>query len=244
MKVKNKKPLKLVLVIVALMLLAFSYLSFVNSKKGNNVVIKNSSTNSEIIKEESMDNNIDSNNNSQTTKQETEREDSENQLPQTQQIVFSTQEECEQKTDKSCSFQMCDYVPPGKNFEEVCGKDFKKGWVPISVSSSTLAKSQIIDYIDKNINSLAPASPHAGVWNVNRYWFTSNNDVYVEYASDGELKQMLVSVDTGNENTAYTRKAAFKAGESSWILIEGEDTQFGKTRELYEKAGDKWVKKN
>jgi hypothetical protein len=46
--------------------------------------------------------------------------------------VFSTQQECEQKTGESCSFQMCDYIPPGKTFEEVCGKDFKKGWVPTS----------------------------------------------------------------------------------------------------------------
>jgi hypothetical protein len=44
--------------------------------------------------------------------------------------VFSTKEECEQKTGKSCDFQTCDYVPQGKTFEETCGKDFKKGWVP------------------------------------------------------------------------------------------------------------------
>ena len=56
-----------------------------------------------------------------------------NQTPvsQTQQIVFVSQEECEQKTGKSCDFQMCDYIPPGKTFEEVCGKDFKKGWAPV-----------------------------------------------------------------------------------------------------------------
>lgn len=51
-------------------------------------------------------------------------------IPQTQQTVFATQKECEEKTGKSCSFQMCDYVPPDKTFEEVCGKDFKKGWTP------------------------------------------------------------------------------------------------------------------
>ncbi|GEM_PF-1503413 len=43
--------------------------------------------------------------------------------------VFFTQEECEGKTKKSCVFQTCDYIPTGKTFEEVCGKDFKKGWV-------------------------------------------------------------------------------------------------------------------
>lgn len=45
--------------------------------------------------------------------------------------VYRTQEECEQATGKTCDFQNCDYVPEGKTFEEVCGKDFKKGWSPI-----------------------------------------------------------------------------------------------------------------
>ena len=62
--------------------------------------------------------------------------------PQTQQTVFISQEECEQKTGKPCRFQMCDYVPSGKTFEEVCGKDFKKGWVP-SISTTTNQKDPI-----------------------------------------------------------------------------------------------------
>lgn len=44
--------------------------------------------------------------------------------------VFYSQEECEQKTGKSCDFQTCDFIPSGKTFEETCGKDFKKGWIP------------------------------------------------------------------------------------------------------------------
>ena len=48
---------------------------------------------------------------------------------QEQPKVFATQEECEKTTGRPCNFQMCDYVPEGKTFEEVCGKDFKKGWV-------------------------------------------------------------------------------------------------------------------
>ena len=46
---------------------------------------------------------------------------------------YSNQEECEHKTGHICAFQMCDYVPEGKTFDEVCGRDFKKGWVPIGV---------------------------------------------------------------------------------------------------------------
>ena len=42
--------------------------------------------------------------------------------------TYSTQEECEAKAGCTCGFVQCDYVPPGKTFEEVCGKDFKKGW--------------------------------------------------------------------------------------------------------------------
>src|SRR3989338_11330627 len=46
-------------------------------------------------------------------------------------VSFSTQEECEEKTGQRCSFEMCDYIPPGKTFEEVCGKDFEEGWNPL-----------------------------------------------------------------------------------------------------------------
>lgn len=45
-------------------------------------------------------------------------------------VVFFSQEECEQKTSQSCDFHTCDFIPPGKTFEEVCGKDFEKGWIP------------------------------------------------------------------------------------------------------------------
>jgi len=48
------------------------------------------------------------------------------------QNVFSTEEECISATNQNCDFQNCDYIPDGKTFEEVCGKDFKKGWVPVN----------------------------------------------------------------------------------------------------------------
>lgn len=74
--------------------------------------------------------------------------------PQTQQVVFVSQEECEQKTGKPCSFQMCDDVPHGKTLEEVCGKDFKKGWMPVfsppefpKTQSFTIDGRKIIDVV-------------------------------------------------------------------------------------------------
>jgi len=42
--------------------------------------------------------------------------------------VFTSKQECEKVTGCACTLLMCDYVPSGKTFEEVCGKDFKKGW--------------------------------------------------------------------------------------------------------------------
>ena len=45
--------------------------------------------------------------------------------------VYKTKEECETKENKEnckCSFLQCDYVPKGIQFEEACGKNFRKGW--------------------------------------------------------------------------------------------------------------------
>ena len=50
--------------------------------------------------------------------------------PPTSSPVYSSQEDCEQKTGMTCAFQNCDYTTKDKSIEEVCGKDFKKGWVP------------------------------------------------------------------------------------------------------------------
>ncbi len=48
---------------------------------------------------------------------------------QFEQNVFFTQEGCQQETGGECRFQNCDYIQSGKTLEEVCGKNFKKGWV-------------------------------------------------------------------------------------------------------------------
>ena len=46
-------------------------------------------------------------------------------LPQS----YPTRKECEEKSGLfSCYSDMCDYIPPGKTVEEVCGKGYKKGW--------------------------------------------------------------------------------------------------------------------
>ena len=47
-----------------------------------------------------------------------------------EQKVLPSREECEDATGAPCDFRQCDYVPPGKTFEQICGKGFRKGWVP------------------------------------------------------------------------------------------------------------------
>ncbi len=52
--------------------------------------------------------------------------------------VFSTKEECEEKTEcDECVFVTCDVIPLGKTLEEVCGKDFKAGWQCIKSTDET-----------------------------------------------------------------------------------------------------------
>jgi len=45
--------------------------------------------------------------------------------------IFRSREECEEETGRECGFIMCDYIPEGKTFEEVCGENFEPGWTPI-----------------------------------------------------------------------------------------------------------------
>lgn len=45
-------------------------------------------------------------------------------------LYFTSQIECEQKTDGPCRFETCDYVPAGQTYEEVCGPGPGKRWVP------------------------------------------------------------------------------------------------------------------
>src|SRR5262245_20046598 len=44
--------------------------------------------------------------------------------------TWPSKEECEKATGKPCDFVMCDYIPPGKRYEEVCG-NVGKGWQPL-----------------------------------------------------------------------------------------------------------------
>ena len=63
--------------------------------------------------------------------------------PSTSSEAYDSKEVCEEETGKSCTFQNCDYIPRGKSFEEVCGKDFKKGWIP---NQNSLIDEKIVNW--------------------------------------------------------------------------------------------------
>ena len=44
------------------------------------------------------------------------------------QEAYGSQEECEAETGRECGYVMCDYIPAGKTFEDVCGEGFEEGW--------------------------------------------------------------------------------------------------------------------
>ncbi len=45
-----------------------------------------------------------------------------------QRTYYPTQAECETASSKSCEQVMCDYAPEGKTIEDVCGKNYRKGY--------------------------------------------------------------------------------------------------------------------
>jgi len=69
--------------------------------------------------------------------------------PSTSSEAYDSKEVCEEETGKSCTFQNCDYIPRGKSFEEVCGKDFRKGWIP---NQNSLIEEKIVNW--KTYNAL------------------------------------------------------------------------------------------
>lgn len=55
----------------------------------------------------------------------------------TYQGVYPSQEDCEQKTRQKCGYGRCDVIPLGKTVEEVCGKNFHEGWMPLTSNWKT-----------------------------------------------------------------------------------------------------------
>jgi len=163
-----------------------------------------------------------------------------NQAPtsQTQQVVFASQEDCEQKTGKSCTFQMCDYIPPGKTFEEVCGKDFKKGWVHI-ISVTTNQQQPITE----------PKSVPFEKVNLHSDWRLKSSFNYSTYKgifrNENELKKVFGSmVNAYDELQAFWEKKHepqpvmpvidFSKYSVIWYADRGSNASFTTLKEVLE----------
>ncbi len=47
---------------------------------------------------------------------------------------YATEEDCKAATSVPCHYVTCDSVPEGKQPDEACGADFKKGWQPLAAT--------------------------------------------------------------------------------------------------------------
>lgn len=59
---------------------------------------------------------------------------------QQEEIPYVSQQECESKTGKSCGHSMCDFIPKGKTLKEVCGTRIRKGWYPVTQTTTPSQK--------------------------------------------------------------------------------------------------------
>jgi len=105
-------------------------------------------------------------------------------------------------------------------------------------------REEIMNYTTENIVSLSPQEPVlGGSWHIIRFWFATDSDIYAEYEDGHVLRQILISVKEGPD---YKVIGYFESGEDGWQIKVGEDTQFGKPLDLYERDNEtgKWIKKN
>lgn len=110
-------------------------------------------------------------------------------------------------------------------------------------------REKIMNDLAVKIAQISPVEPVlGGHWLVDRFWFVngSDKDVYVEYEDGHILRRVLLTIAESNGSFKYTVAAYFESGESDWVLKSGQDTQFGKSLDLYEynQKTSEWVKKN
>lgn len=110
----------------------------------------------------------------------------------------------------------------------------------------SLTREDIMTYTASHISSLvrkiSPNECSCGKWQVIRFGFTSDEDVYVEYEHNGGLAQILIHYTGTTRDVSINVQALFEPGADMWNLVKGQDTQFGKKIEFYEQNKEgKWV---
>lgn len=93
---------------------------------------------------------------------------------------------------------------------------------------NVLSYQYIIDYVDKNIteiiNTYSTIKPANEKWFTDGYWFTSINNLYVDYEDWHYLYRALLECNKNNKISCKTL-AIFEKQKSWWSVIQWEDTQ-------------------
>jgi len=110
-------------------------------------------------------------------------------------------------------------------------------------------RTEVIDAVEARTSpDLLPGALGTG-GAIERFWFASDREVYVEYRRSGsgiaDRMAFLTAAGSGG-GLALERKSLYGLGDATWELIEGEEALFVKPqRDLYERdASGQWVKRN
>jgi hypothetical protein len=113
---------------------------------------------------------------------------------------------------------------------------------------SSLVKNDVISFFTERINDVSPEkSVLGGKWFVTRFRFVGDDHVYVEYEDGHIARAFLLSLTkTTGSIPDYKIVGYFEPGPIEFRLLSGEDTQKGKTQEIYEYSDTvkKWVQVN
>lgn len=95
--------------------------------------------------------------------------------------------------------------------------------------TSDLSYQDIIDYLDKNITeiitSYSTILPTNWKWFADWFWFTSINNVYVDYEDGHYLYRALLECHNPNNILSCNPLAIFEKQKSWWLVIQWENTQ-------------------
>lgn len=98
-------------------------------------------------------------------------------------------------------------------------------------------QSEIISYIEKNINRLSDEKPASGgSWNASKLWFIDDKNFYVDYKDIVyNTRRILVFQAIGGKSAVYEVIGRFVPGESGWVLKSGKDIANANPTMFYEK---------
>lgn len=123
----------------------------------------------------------------------------------------------------------------------------KKIEQPAEGEKIELSRQEIMKDLAKKIGLVSPVKPVlGGQWFVQRFWFATDNDFYIEYEDGHILRRILVKLEGSAKEPEYKITGYFEPGENDWVLKQGQDTMFGKPLDLYEydQIKKEWTKKN